>query len=631
MARVRPLYPLVILAITFVAYAGTFTAPFLFDDAQLVNGASVHTLSWATVRGTTRPVVQLSLALNWTAGGGNPFGFHVVNFTIHVLAALALFGLVRRTLALPRFPARWRDAAPELALAASLVFAVHPLQTESVSYVIQRAESLMGLLYLATLYAVVRGATAAATARAAWYAAAVVACALGMLTKPVMVTAPVIALLYDRVFLAGSWRRAWHERAALHGCLFATWLLLALLLGSGAHESASTAGFAMRDVGLGEFVRSQPGVVLRYLRLVVWPYGLVLDYGWPIAETVGAIVVPALVLAALLAAAFWAVRGSLELRFLVIAFLVILAPSSSVVPIRDLAFEHRMYLPMAALATLGVCGGWVLVSRARLTPAGERRHALAAAAMIVTALTLFTIVRNRDYASPIVMWSDVTTKRPENPRGWANLAQALMIEHRADEAIAAARRALALDPNFADAHVHLGHALGDKREWRAAEAQYAEAVRVNPRSAEAQNNWGALLADQKRYAEAEPHYVEALRLLPDYAEAKNNLGVAVMQRGDYAQAAALFEEAIGMSPTYAEPFSNLGNLLMRQGRAADAVDRYVHALGLKPEYAEVHFNLALALSQLGRREEAAAHVRDALRLRPDLAPLVQQAGLLPAR
>jgi tetratricopeptide (TPR) repeat protein len=625
--RGRPLYPLAILALTCLAYAGTFTAPFLFDDAEFVKGPSVHTLSWETVRGTTRPLVQLSLALNWAVGGGDPLGFHVVNVAIHALAAAALFGLVRRTLALPSFTARWRDAAPELALATSLVFALHPLQTESVSYVIQRAESLMGLLYLATLYAVVRGATAT-TARAAWYAAAIVACALGMLTKPVMVTAPVIALFYDRVFLAGSWRRAWRERGVLHAGLSATWLVLALLL-AGEHESAATAGFAMRDVSFGEFLRSQPGVVLRYLRLVVWPYGLVLDYGWPIAASAAAIVPPALALAALIGAAWWAVRGSPELRFLLIAFLVILAPSSSVVPIRDLAFEHRMYLPLAALAALGIGGAWALLSHGRLGI--RRRHALAAAAVIVAALTLLTIVRNRDYASPIAMWSDVTTKRPENPRGWANLAQALMAEHRADEAIAAARRALAVDPSFADAHVHLGHALAERREWREAEAHYAEAVRLNPRSAEAHNNWGALLADQKRYAEAEPHYVEALRLEPGYAEAKNNLGVAVMQRGDYARAAALFDEAIRLSPAYAEPYSNLGNLLTRQGKAAEAVERYVRALALKPAYAEVHFNLALALSQLGRREEAAAHAREALRLRPDLASLVRQAGLLPAR
>jgi len=632
MPLVRRLHPLLIVALTFVAYHATFTAPFLFDDAQFVKGSTLHTLSWAMVQGTTRPLVQLSLALNWAAGGTDVVGYHVVNFAVHVLAALALYGIVRRTLAATRFAPRWRDVAPELALATSLVFALHPLQTESVSYVIQRAESLMGFFYLATLYAVIRGVGAAPRPwpAAAWYAAAITACGLGMLTKPVMVTAPVIVLLYDRVFVAGSWARAWRERGALHGALFATWLLLGLLLGGGAHESAATSGFAMRDVTWGEFVRSQPGVILRYLQLVVWPHGLVLDYGWPPAVD-AAVVMPTLVLAGIIGGAAWAVRGVPALGFLVGAFLVTLAPSSSVIPIRDLAFEHRMYLPLAALATLLVTGGWALLPRARLATASERRVAGAVAASVVAALTLLTIDRNHDYRSPIAMWTDVTTKRPANTRAWSNLAQALMAEGRADDAMTAARTALQLDPDFPDAHIHLGHALAARREYAAAERHYADAVRLNPDSSEAQNNWGAVLADQKRYADAEPHYVEALRLTPDYAEAMNNLAVVLMNRGEFDRAEALYRASLRLSPGNAEAYSNFGGLRTRQKRFAEAVPQYEQALALKPDSAEIHFNLALALAGVGRRDEAAAHAKDALRLRPDLAALVRQAGLLPAR
>ncbi|MEO6027128.1 MAG: tetratricopeptide repeat protein [Candidatus Binatia bacterium] len=629
MPLVRRLHPLLIVALTFIAYHATFTAPFLFDDAQFVKGSTLHTLSWAVVQGTTRPLVQLSLALNWAAGGADVVGYHVVNFVVHVLAALALYGIVRRTLASTRFTPRWRNVAPELALATSLVFAVHPLQSESVSYVIQRAESLMGFFYLATLYAVIRGV--GARRPWPWYAAAITACGLGMLTKPVMVTAPFIALMYDRVFLAGSWARAWRERGALHAALFATWLLLILLLGGGAHESAATSGFAMRDVTWGEFVRSQPGVILRYLQLVVWPHGLVLDYGWPPAVGTAATVVPTLVLAAVGGGAAWAVRGVPALGFLVAAFLVTLAPSSSVIPIRDLAFEHRMYLPLAALAALLVAAGWALLPRARLAAASERRVAAAVAASVVVALTLLTIDRNHDYRSSIAMWTDVTTKRPANTRAWSNLAQALMAEGRADDAMPAARTALQLDPDFADAHIHLGHALAARREYTAAVRHYADAVRLNPESSEAQNNWGAALADQKRYAEAEPHYVEALRLTPDYAEAMNNLAVVLMNRGEFDRAEALYRDSLRLSSRNAEAYSNFGGLRTRQKRFAEAVQQYEQALALKPDSAEIHFNLALALAGVGRRDEAAAHANDALRLRPDLAALVKQAGLLPAR
>ena len=144
---------LIVLAVL-VAYHATFTVPFLFDDASILDTESLHELSWQTVRGTTRPLVQLSLALNWAVGGARVVGYHAVNFVVHVLAALTLYGIAARTLG---------TTGPALAIA--LVWAVHPLATESVTYVVQRAESLMALCYLLTLYAVIRGAARAARRR----------------------------------------------------------------------------------------------------------------------------------------------------------------------------------------------------------------------------------------------------------------------------------------------------------------------------------------------------------------------------------------------------------------------------------------------------------------------------------
>ena len=614
----RAIPPLLIALAVLGAYANTFGVPFLFDDTGILDTDSLHALSWRTVAGTSRPLVQLSLALNWAVGGTSVVGYHVVNLVVHVLASLVLYGIAARTL-----------RGTGMALAIALVWALHPLQTESVTYVVQRAESLMALCYLLTLYLVVRGADTKAPT--AWYAAAIAACALGILCKPVMVTAPIVVLLFDRAFLAGSFGGAWRARRGLYVGLFATWAILVALLAGQEHESAATAGFAMRDVSLAEFARSQPGVVLRYLQLVVWPHGLVLDYGWPPAQGFAGVAAPTVALFGGVAALLFAFRRQPKLAFLVLAFVLILWPSSSVVPIRDLAFEHRMYLPLAPLVALLVVGASAAIARTGLPPASAHRVAVGATVLVATALGALTLGRNHDYRSTVAMWSDVTTKRPDNVRAWSNLAQAFMAEERVDESTAAARTALRIDPSYAEAHVHLGRALASRGAYRAAEAEYAEALRLKPDSSEAHNNWGATLADQKRYAEAEPHYREALRLRPSYPEAMNNLAVAVMQRGAYDEAAALYHEAIRLSPDYAEPYSNLGNLYARQGRNADAVEQYRQALARKPGSAEVHFNLALALAGLGRRAEAEAHVRDALRIRPDLAPLVQQAGLTPAR
>lgn len=616
--RPRPverLFPLLIIGVVALAYANALHTPFLFDDAAILENPALHELSWATVRGTSRPLVQLSFALDWALGGAAPLGYHVVNIVVHGLAALALYGIAARS----------TGTAP-LALAIALVWAAHPLQTESVTYVVQRAESLMGLLYFTTLWCAIRGAAAARPA--SWYAAAVAACALGMLCKPVMVTAPLLVLLYDRTFLAGSWRAAWRRRRRLHLGLFATWSLPALLLLGQEHESAATAGFAIRDLSLAEFASSQPGVILHYLRLVVLPYGLVLDYGWPPARGFG-VTAPALLLAAGIGGLLWAFRARPRLRFLVLAFLLTLAPSSSVVPIRDLAFEHRMYLPLAPLAALLVVGGWTALRRARLGTAATRRIAAAALAAVVAVLGALTIARNHDYRSPRAMWTDVTAKRPANARAWSNLAEADLAAGAVDAALDAARRALAIDPRYAAAHVHLGRALGERGDAAAAIAHYAEAIRLQPDSPDAYNDWGAALADQKRFAEAEPYYRTALRLRPGFAEAMNNLAVALVQRGEHREAAALYREAIRLAPDYAEPHSNLGNLHFREGRAAAAIAEYERALALRPDYAAVRFNLALALRQEGRGDEARAQAAAALRLQPDLDDVVRRAGLLP--
>lgn len=616
--RSRPWYerlaPFLLIGGILVAYHATWDVPFLFDDSSILDTAELHELSWRTVRGTSRPLVQLSFALNWAVARNHVVGYHVVNLVVHALAALTLYGIVARTVGTPGF-----------ALATALAWALHPLQTESVTYVVQRAESLMGLCYLATLYAVIRGARS--TRATPWYAAAVVACALGMLCKPVMVTAPIVVLLYDRVFLAGSGARAWRERRALYIGLFATWAILALLLAGHAHEPAATFGFAIQDLTFGEFVRSQPGVILRYLWLVAWPYGLVLDYGWPPASGFAGVVVPTVVLIGGIAASLYALRTRRKLRFLVVAFVITLAPTSSIVPIRDLAFEHRMYLPLAPLVTLLVAGGWALVRYAHLPPAAGRRAAAVAAAAVVAALMLLTVVRNHDYRSPLAMWMDVVAKRPGNARAHANLAHAWLEDNHLAEGIAAGEEAVRLDPNQTDAHIHLSHAYTILGQYRGAEAHAAEASRLTPTSSEAQNNWGAALGHQNRFAEAEPHYREALHLRPAYPEAKNNLGIALMQLGRLDEAAALYREAVRDRPDYAEPYSNLGNLLLRQNKPAEALEQYRRAVGLKPESGEVHLNLALALVALGRRSEALAEAADALRLRPELASLVRQAGL----
>jgi hypothetical protein len=284
-----------IVAALVAAYANSFRGPFVFDDVEaIVENETIRSLAapgavlsppfadGQTVGG--RPLVNLTLALNYAAGGLNPTGYHVVNLAIHLSAALVLFALIRRTLLIPP-PSEVRpppSGALPFAAAVALLWGLHPLQTESVTYVIQRAESLMGLLYLLTLYCFVRGVERPSFAGPSegkktgiWMGLSVGACFLGMATKEVMVSAPVLVLLYDRAFVSGTIAAAWRRRRLYYASLAATWVLLGALVLS-TKDRGGSMGLGL-SVSLGDYLLTQGPAILHYLRLVVWPQPLVFD------------------------------------------------------------------------------------------------------------------------------------------------------------------------------------------------------------------------------------------------------------------------------------------------------------------------------------------------------------------
>ena len=601
----------VIVAAALVAYHNSFSGPFVLDDVAAIVGNPTIRHFWPPgavlspphdlglpVNG--RPVVNLSLALNYALSGTQVGSYHAVNLLIHALAGLALFGIVRRTLRLCPGQTRGDADARWVALAAAVIWIVHPLQTESVTYIVQRAEAMMGMFYLLTLYAFIRGAESRR-----WLVASVAACAVGMATKEVMVSAPVIVWLYDRTFVAGSFAEAWRRRRGYYVALASTSLLLAwLMVGTGAR--GGTAGFGL-GVAWGKYALTQCGAIWHYLRLSVWPAPLVFDYGGAVVVKNFSEVWPqATGMAALVTGTLWALWWRPRLGFLGAWFLAILAPTSSVVPLADTIFEHRMYLPLAAVIVPVMLG--LHVWRAR--------WGLAATILLAAALAAVTVRRNDDYRSELALWRDTVAKRPGNVRAHYTLGTALFADGRTEEAIAEYRAALALKPESAPAHNDLGNAL--TRTGRAAEAvpHYEAALRVAP-TAEAHSNLGNALVRLRRGAEARAHYELALRLQPDLAEAHNNLGNLLAQAGEFAAAEPHYEAALRARPDLADAHANLGNILAQGGHAADAVPHYEAALKLRPDFADAHFNLATALTELRRWPEAIAHYEEVLRLRPD--------------
>jgi len=540
----RPLAAIAIVLAVLASYAGSFDGAFVFDDIQAIaDNPHVRTLLplrqsfTAPTEVTTagRPVAAFSFAVSYAlAGGYDTWMFHATNVAIHACAALALFGIVRRTLLTPPLRDRYGPSSTALAFAVALLWAVHPLQTQSVTYLVQRVESLMGLFLLLTLYCAIRGAErfdlkveAARSARkratrrssdveaghAAWWSAlAIVCCACGMATKQTMAGAPLIVLAWDWLFAdhpsgGGPWKRRW----PLYAGLASTWVLLAYLVASeprphsvGAIEGWTPAGYLV----------TQAGVILHYLRLAAWPRPLIFDYDWPPAHGASAITAVAIVtalgaatLAGLLRRRPWAFAGAW--------FFVILAPSSSVLPIAtEVAAEHRMYLPLAAVIALAVCAAHRRI--ARFVPV--------AAVLIATVFGVQTAARNRDYISDERIWIDTIAKQPSNARARNNYAVDLLQTGNFPEAETQARAAIALKPATAEAHKTLGVALLATGRAEEGIPELQRATELDPDDGSAYRNLGEAYGAKGDLASAARAFLEAARHLPDDAFVLNRAG-----------------------------------------------------------------------------------------------------------
>ncbi|HUI06611.1 MAG TPA: tetratricopeptide repeat protein [Verrucomicrobiae bacterium] len=627
----RKLLPLLVIAAGLLAYHNSFTGQFMLDDVTSISDNPTIRHLWPIWQclvpphrgGLTvesRPIINLSLAINYALGGLHVWGYHALNLTVHILAGLTLLGIVRRTLLQPPLRNRFGVAADELAVAVAVLWTVHPLQTESVTYVIQRAESIMGLFYLLTLYCFIRGAESPPMGNGKWfmgdgswkqrhrlwYGLSVAACASGMASKEVMVSAPVMVLLYDRAFVSGSFRKARRQRWPLYAALASTWILLGLVLTCG--QVSNTFMNAQR-IGRTwwEYLATQPGVILYYLRLSVWPAPLCLYHLWPMTETWMGIVPPAIVVSILLGASVWAWRKSPVWGFVGAWFFLILAPSSSFIPLQDALYEYRMYLPLAAVVSVVVMGLYSVVGR----------QSLAVFAVMGIGLGFLTWRHNWNYQNEIAMRIHAVAEFPNDPASHYYLGVALGKVGRIQEEIAQYEQALRIDADYAPAHYGLGNISFRTGNVQQAIRHYEQALRVNPNFAEAQYNWGVALAQQGRVKEAVWHWEEALRIKPDYAEAHYNLGKALREMGKVDGAIEQYEQTLRIRPEYADAHFNLGNSLLQSGRINDAIGQYEQALRINPDMVETHYNLGIALEQAGRLPEAIGHYEQALRLKPD--------------
>lgn len=633
-----PVAVTLIIFITVIFYSNSFAGAFVFDDHPFIETNPYIRSLWPPgqslfgLNNVSRPLIGYSLAVNYWLSGLSAWSYHAMNLLIHIGATLALFGLVRRTLQSPGMTLRYGQMAKPVALVIALVWAVHPLQTQAVTYVIQRCESLMGMCYLLTVYLSVRSFNAGR--RAYWMIAAALACIAGMLSKQVMVTAPVMVLLFDYLFFSGSVGSALRRHWQLYGALALGWVaLLGTIIAAPVNN---TAGFGVKSISPVQYLISEFSVICHYVRLSFVPAPLAFDYDWPKAVSLQAALPYALPVCLCAALVAFGLYRRAQAAILGAWFFLILSVTSTIMPFDDLAFEYRMYLPLAAIISGCVFAGielWRRVLSIRLaslnaTTLSGGSVAFLLAILLVVVFGSLTLARNQDYKSEIALWADTVVKRPENARARNNFGYQLQQQGRLPEAIAQYAEAITLNPYYAQAFYNRGTAFKDLGDLEQAERDLNEALRLNPSSADTHNNLGSLLASRGDFKSAEAHFSRALELKPGYADARLNLAATLAAEKRFFEARTEAESVLQLSPNLPEAYFILAVADESLGDNGAAEQHLWQAVRLDASYAGARLRLCRLLRRMRRAGDAAAQYRELLKTFPAEAAVWMELGAL---
>ncbi len=629
-----------------LVYANSLDGVFVIDDfVTIVRNPDIRS-PWSTailrapfgesaVLG--RPLAAMTLAINYALHGLDARGYHVVNIAVHLLCTLVLFGIIRRA-----------GQTTAFAFACASLWMVHPLNSEVVTYISQRTESLMALFYLLTIYASVRAHASPHPKR--WLIASVVASSVGAFAKQSMITIGAALLLIDYALYYDSLWSALRSRWRLYVAVaVASWMtvLVTVLIS----PSSSAVGWASGSEWL--YFLNQSVVLTHYLTLTVWPHKLVADYGYPVPYTLLDVLPQMALIGVLLAITGVALRYRPKVGFLGAWCFLTLGMTSSVAPIAtQIGAERRMYLPLAALVILGVLAARRAAQYlAEHTKLSARFAAIAGVVLwagAATALSARTVARNRDYSSALRL-AEVTFDHWPSGATRTGLADELLLVGRRTEAIALLRAAVRDDPR---AHFALGRALFEDDHLSEAREHLETFVRLRPKLfevLEARTITGRILIAERRYDEAAEQFRRVLEMKPSAFDGHLGLAEVLMAQGRYADAVAEFrayyargggnpavrarfgvalaqaghtDEAIEMleravdQTDAPDAHRALAAILLERRDIATAFRHAARAAAVDPADSATRALLGVVLAAQGRLDLAAVQFREALRMNP---------------
>ena len=611
------------------AYADSFRGVFLLDDVpHLVHSTAIRRL-WPPVAlwwNSLRPLTFYSFAVSHAIGGYEVAAYHAMNLAFHVAAALTLLAAARRALRLPRVGLGESESST-VAFAIALLWAVHPLNTQAVTYVMQRAEVMAGLGSLLSLYCLLRAVEAESPAgRRRWHVATALAFYAALGSKEVAATTPVALWLFDALVVTGSFAEPLRRRRGLYFALAAPFVLVPLLWLAVASWRFGTLQPTPDSLPPLEYASVQPAVIVGYLRRVVWPAGLNFDHAWDPAQHGAGLAWGWAIVGAAFVATAVGLRRRAPIAWLPAAYFLGLAPTSSFQPLSDPMVEHRMYLPMVPCVALAVIGVGRVITVAVEPPRVRKIAGASIVAAAAGALGVTTHVRNLDYASAERMWTDVVAKAPHNPRGHYNLGVALLAADAVaneDRAFAEFNEALRLRPAYAEAHNNAGAILMQRGRRDEAAEHFRAAIASGDEPLASLVNYGRVLMEQRRFEEARDvlrraeEQIAGLRDDPaGAARLVDDVGVCLLRCGAPGEALERFRHALELDPSLAGARTNCARALAATERVSEAIDAYLAAIAADPASLQARVELVALCTDARNLAAAGAHLEEVVRRDP---------------
>ena len=588
----------IILLLTTIVYANSIYNDFTnWDDLSLVvENPAIRSLSidnlieiFTPKPGKTyQPVRVLSYAIDYSLWKLNPLGYHLGNIALHGFSAVILYLLLASLLNQIR-PESSLESNRLIAFLASLLFAVHPVNVEAVTWISSRKYGLLAFFYFSSFYFYIK-TSAKGRYHRIYYTLSIVSYVLSLLSSPFSVTLPAILFLYDYCRIRDINPYTIIKSRLLSYLPYIVLSISQFIILWNSFTTTPGPEPAIKSHEMNNIFYTfltMLRVLYDYMKnliLPLWLNNMYVDYtSTSLLEY--KVILSLLIIFFLLGILFFQVRAGNKVNLFCFGWFVLTwLPVSNIIPISTKMADRYLYLPAVGLFllfSLAVCN----FSHRWFSRKATQLVTVPLMAFLVFSLSYFSIDRNRVWANSQTLWEDSLRKAPAY---WVP-------------------------------HMNLGLTMAQQGRIEEAISYYRESLRLNPNSVHTHNNLGVVLLERGQIGDAIGHYVAALRLKSDYAETYNNLGVALFRLGDLDKAIAHYREALRLDPDFGKAHNNLGNALVEQGRFAEAIFHYSKALETKAHYPEAHNNLGAALAQQGKLNEAIIQFKSALRLKPDYA------------